>query len=93
MSKRATIHNKRDANEESIKLALAQMGIATFEGGPLDFWAFVGQWFPVEVKMPEGTLTEGQQAFVDLCEDRGWPYRIWRSAEEAVASVQALRKL
>jgi hypothetical protein len=92
MSKRATIHNKRDANEEEIKLALAQIGIATFEAGPLDFWMYVKFWIPVEVKTPEGRLTDGQQAFVDLCEDRGWPYRIFRSALEAVASVQALRE-
>ncbi len=92
MSRRATIHNKRDVCEAAGVLALAAIGIPWFEAGPLDGWIVVeGQFLPVEWKMPGEPLTEGQLEFANLCDARGWPYRIWRNAEEAVASVQALR--
>ncbi len=90
--RRATIHNKRDLCEAEGVLALVAMGIYWIEAGPLDGWIVLeGQFIPVEWKMPGEPLTDSQNFFVDLCDRSGWPYRIWRSAEEAVASVQALR--
>ncbi len=93
MSRRATRYNKRDLCEAEGVLALAAMGIYWIESGPLDGWIVLeGQFVPVEWKMPGEPLTEGQQDFINLCDRSGWPYRIWRSADEATASVKALRE-
>ncbi len=89
----ATRFNKRDACEAEGVLALAAIGIEWFEAPPLDGWIVVdGVHIPVEWKMPGQPLTDSQNQFIDACERLGAPYRIWRSALEAVTSIQALRK-
>ncbi len=92
MSRYATKFNKRDACEAEGVLALAAIGIEWFEAPPLDGWVCVdGVFIPVEWKMPGEPLTDSQNRFIHACERLGAPYRIWRSPDEAVASIQALR--
>lgn len=91
MSRHSTRYNKRDLNETLIVHALNNLGVAWIEAGPLDGWVWLNQWVPVEVKTPKGKLTRGQQAFVDACEHFRRPCLVWRSAEDAIAAVQAKR--
>ena len=94
MSRHATRFNKRDLCEAEGILALAAIGIEWVEAGPLDGWIAVdGNHIAIEWKMPGETLTPSQTRFIAYCERLGAPYRVWRSADEAVASVQEMRKL
>jgi hypothetical protein len=92
MSRHASRFNKRDANEQIILHALELAGVEWYEAGPLDGWVFLGQWIPVEIKTPRGTLTDGQKAFIARCEIDGRPYRVWRNANEAVEAIQVYRE-
>lgn len=94
MSRRATRYNHRDGNETLIVAALAAMGVDWVEAPPLDGWCFLGQWIPVEIKNPNGRnrKTDSQNDFIDACERDGKPYRIWRSANDAVEAVQTYRE-
>ncbi len=90
MSRKATKHNKRDANEILIVNALHDLNHVWIEAPPLDGWVFLGQWIPVEIKNKLGRnrLTDYQQGFIDACQHFGRPYRIWRSANDAVEAVR-----
>lgn len=90
MSRYATRWNKRDESEPAIVAALAKLGVDWHEGGPLDGWVHIGgQWIPVELKTPVGTLTKGQKEFIEMCVDRGRAVVVWRTPEEAIECVQA----
>jgi hypothetical protein len=43
-----------------------------------------GQACFLEIKTESGKLSESQKKFRDLCADRGWPWGIARSVEEAI---------
>ena len=92
MSRYASLWNKRDAVEAEIVMALAQMGVEFIEAGPCDGWIFLDEWICVEIKSGNAPLTKGQSAFIAQCEALGRPYRVWRSASEAIAGVQAMRE-
>ena len=89
MSRHASRFNKRDANERLILAALAKMGIDWHEAGPLDGWVYIGEWVPIEIKTPQGTLTESQREFIAQCQHRARPYLVWRSVEDALSAVGA----
>jgi len=91
MSRRATRFNKRDSVEPDIVGALAAMGVLWIEGPPLDGWVWFGQFIPVELKTSEGIFTQSQKDFIEICELNRWPYRVWRSVDEAVESVNLWR--
>jgi hypothetical protein len=92
MSRRSTRYNKRDANELLILATLASCSVEWIEAGPLDGWVHLGEWIPVEIKMPTGKLTESQEDFITACHYWGRKYMIWRSAEEALKAVQAWKR-
>jgi hypothetical protein len=94
MSRHASLWNKRDVNEPAILKALEAMGAPWFEAGPLDGWTVIdGKFMPCEIKTATGKLTKGQQEFIALCMDRGWPVCVWRTPEEAIECVQAAREV
>ncbi len=87
---RRTRYNHRDGNEKEIVAALGRMGIAWYEGGPLDGWcAFPDGWVPVEVKTATGRLSKGQQEFIAQCADHNRPVLVLRSADEAIEAVMS----
>lgn len=90
MSRHATRHNKRDANEPEILNALTNVHIPWYEAGPLDGWIFLhGQWMPVEIKMPGESFRQSQKDFIDVCAAFGRPCLVWRSVDDAIAAVNA----
>lgn len=93
MSRHASVHNKRDANESDLVALVERMGVHWFEGGPLDGWVNVCGWIPVEIKNPDGRnqLQRGQECFITLCIDRGWPVWTWRTTEDAIECINARR--
>lgn len=92
--RRASIHNKRDANEAGIVEALAEMKVIWTEGGPLDGWIWLREFIPVEIKNPKGLnkMRPNQAGFIERCKYLGWPYLVLRSVEDAINSVNALRR-
>ena len=75
---------KRDANEAQIVIALEFWGVNVFRisgvGVPdlLTHWR--GQWLPIEVKDPKGTLTPAQIKTQQRC-----PFPVVHSVDEALA--------
>lgn len=93
MSRYASLWNKRDQSEKPILQAIAKLGVEWIEAGPLDGWVYItSRWLPVEIKTGNAPLTEGQQKFLANCIEAGRPCVIWRSAAEAVESVQSWRQ-
>lgn len=93
MSRHATRWNKRDENEPEILREIAKLGVEWIEAGPLDGWVYiVSRWLPVEIKTDKAPLTEGQSKFLADCIDGGRPCVVWRSAVEAIESVQSWRQ-
>jgi hypothetical protein len=92
VNRHATRYDKRDATEPEILAALDRLGVYHYAAGPLDHWIWLGRFVPLEIKTEDGVLTKGQQDFVNLCEERGWPYRIWRTPNEAIEAVNLWRE-
>lgn len=100
MPRRATVHNNRDANEETIKQAFSDMLVDWDEAGPLDGWVFIGKWIPVEIKNPDGKRKPGQKGefresqvrFITKCKRNGWPWLVIHTQQDVIDSVNALRK-
>jgi hypothetical protein len=90
MSRYATRYNKRDANENELLQCLARLGIIWLEAPPLDGWCWLGQWVPVEIKVPRGNFTKGQRDFIAYCKATGKPCLVWRSEQDVLDSAQRL---
>lgn len=82
--RRATVHNHRDTNEPAILAVLAQLSVAWIEAGPLDGWVYIGEWIPVEIKMPGAALEPGQVEFIQACIELARPYAVLYTTGQAV---------
>lgn len=94
MSRHATKFNKRDANEQIIVSALADMGVCWVESGPLDGWIFINRWIPVEIKNPDGLnkMRPSQEQFIRDCKLMARPWLVFRTTADAIEAVNALRR-
>ena len=95
---RASVHNHRDANEPSLLMAAAKMGVEWIEDGPLDGWITVnGEHIPVEIKEPEveghaDEFTPKQKSFMAYCRRRGARFLVWRTIDDVIDSLERLRR-
>lgn len=87
----ATRWNKRDASEADILQMLTQIGVHYALGPPLDLWAYLGTWVPIEIKTAKGVLTPGQRRFVETSKQLGRPVMVWRSVDEALVQIHEFR--
>ncbi len=75
---------KRDFVEATIVAALERIGVTVVrisqEGVPDLLTYRAGQWFPIEVKSPGGTLTPAQQALYDVA-----PFPVVETVEAALS--------
>lgn len=85
---------KRDANEPEIVRAFTDLGCLVYRlDRPVDLLVYVFQSVGarvhlIEVKTEKGDLNANQQAF----RAAGWPVRVIRSVDEAIAFVKSLRE-
>lgn len=81
---------KRDGAEKGIRQALEKVGATVIpvsgKGHPDLFVFYRGQWWAAEVKSKGGTLTKAQQA-----SGAGETWPIWRTPDEALKTIGALR--
>lgn len=84
---RAARAQKRDANEASIVQALrdAQFEVVITNGTPFDLLVGGDEWCVMEVKTPQGRLTDSQLVFFNG--SRIAPRVVVRSVEEALAAA------
>lgn len=93
-------YNNRDDNEPALLDTLDEMKAEWVEAGPLDGWVFVQHWIPVEIKNPEGKSRPGRKGefrqkqidFIAKCKLTGRPYLVWRTSEDVIDTVNALRR-
>ena len=79
---------KRDANEREILRALDRMKVWYVIAPPLDLWILhAGRWIPVEIKNGRNGLRPSQVAFMDRCAREGVPCSLWRSLNDALATL------
>lgn len=101
MGRHATRYNNRDDNEPELLGVAAVMGCEWIEGGPLDGWIFVQRFIPVEIKNPDGKAKPGrkgefrasQERFIARCLRNNWPYLVWRTTDDVITSINALRRV
>ena len=83
-------NRKRDANEKAIVQALERVGATVFRlsepGCPDLLVGWRGQWFPLEVKAADGTLTPLQSVTLTAT-----GVTIVRSVDDALLALQVLR--
>jgi hypothetical protein len=82
---------KRDKNENELVSAARKMGwkLWKMEKAPCDWLGlYRSNWYPVEIKMPKGELTEIQK---DLMREAVWEnakFLVWRTLEDVLRSSQ-----
>ena len=87
-------HPKPDANQSAMVEALRQCGLVCHDvsalgGDCLDLFVgdpMSGHWCQVEVKTPDGTLTEGEAAYLDRY-GQHLPIVVARRAEDVLAAL------
>lgn len=85
--------SKRDANANAIIKAAEQAGVMVIViEQPVDLLCGIaGRWYLVEVKVPKGTYTPGQIDLIAQCAHEGLPLLTWRSVDDALAGINAIR--
>jgi len=83
---------RRDANEKPLVAAAIQMGAQLW---PLDEpcdWLMLWRrtWYPVEIKIRTGKLTDNQKTFHTNAEAAGAEILVWRSIEDVVRDLNRL---
>ena len=83
---------RRDANEKPLLAAAKQLGAKLW---PLDtpcdhLMLWRTRWYPVEIKVKTGRLTENQEEFHEEADAAGGEILLWRTIEDVVRDLNRL---
>lgn len=86
----------QDRNEPELVAAAQRLGLAWWQGPPLDGWILSrGLWLaPVEIKVPERKghkheYTPSQLNFIRWCKEQRAPFFTWRTVDDVMKTAGA----